>query len=173
MREYASDGRGSGTLAGERRLGRSLLKKCQAQSRELGLGEDFTHMGKRSAQRMQSPRFGPLSMQHGARKAARNRAEHLLAPVGECDLRDVKCHQAIRRTILPNRSGCSNRAWAAAPSASGKVLSMTGRRTNEVYAINTTSGRLLARIKVGAGPHGLCVWPQPGRYSLGHTGILR
>ncbi len=26
---------------------------------------------------------------------------------------------------------------------------------------------------VGAGPHGLCVWPQPGRYSLGHTGILR
>jgi hypothetical protein len=26
---------------------------------------------------------------------------------------------------------------------------------------------------VGSGPHGLCVWPQPGRYSLGHTGILR
>jgi hypothetical protein len=22
-------------------------------------------------------------------------------------------------------------------------------------------------------PHGLCVWPQPGRYSLGHTGITR
>ena len=29
------------------------------------------------------------------------------------------------------------------------------------------------RIPVGGGPHGLCVWPQPGRYSLGHTGILR
>ena len=28
-------------------------------------------------------------------------------------------------------------------------------------------------IPVGAEPHGLCVWPQPGRYSLGHTGILR
>jgi len=26
---------------------------------------------------------------------------------------------------------------------------------------------------VGNGPHGLCVWPQPGRYSLGHTGITR
>ena len=35
------------------------------------------------------------------------------------------------------------------------------------------NGRLLAKIPVGAGPHGLCVWPQPGRYSLGHTGILR
>ncbi|MDX6478627.1 MAG: hypothetical protein QOG29_1214, partial [Gaiellaceae bacterium] len=32
---------------------------------------------------------------------------------------------------------------------------------------------LLARISVGRGPHGLCVWPQPGQYSLGHTGILR
>jgi hypothetical protein len=44
---------------------------------------------------------------------------------------------------------------------------------DEVYAIDTTSGRLLARIKVGKQPHGLCIWPQPGRYSLGHTGILR
>jgi len=42
-----------------------------------------------------------------------------------------------------------------------------------VYAISTRTGRLLARIPVGLGPHGLCVWPQPGRYSLGHTGILR
>jgi hypothetical protein len=42
-----------------------------------------------------------------------------------------------------------------------------------VYAIRTTDGHLLAKIPVGSGPHGLCVWPQPGRYSLGHTGILR
>jgi hypothetical protein len=26
---------------------------------------------------------------------------------------------------------------------------------------------------VGNGPHGAAVWPQPGRYSIGHTGILR
>jgi YVTN family beta-propeller protein len=58
-------------------------------------------------------------------------------------------------------------------SADGKVLWLSGRYSREVYAISTTSGRLLARIPVGAGPHGLCVWPQPGRYSLGHTGILR
>jgi DNA-binding beta-propeller fold protein YncE len=58
-------------------------------------------------------------------------------------------------------------------SADGKVLWLSGRYRSEVYAISTRTGRLLARIQVGAGPHGLCVWPQPGRYSLGHTGILR
>ena len=58
-------------------------------------------------------------------------------------------------------------------SADGKVLWLSGRWNAEVYAISTKDGRLLARIPVGHGPHGLCVWPQPGRYSLGHTGILR
>ena len=58
-------------------------------------------------------------------------------------------------------------------SANGNVLWLSGRYSGVVYAISTVSGRLLARIPVGAGPHGLCVWPQPGRYSLGHTGILR
>jgi len=58
-------------------------------------------------------------------------------------------------------------------SADGKVLWVSGRYNGVVYAISTRNGRLLARIPVGNGPHGLCVWPQPGRYSLGHTGILR
>jgi YVTN family beta-propeller protein len=58
-------------------------------------------------------------------------------------------------------------------SADGKVLWVSGRYSGVVYAISTRNGRLLARIPVGSGPHGLCVWPQPGRYSLGHTGILR
>ncbi len=58
-------------------------------------------------------------------------------------------------------------------SADGKVLWLSGRYNGVVYAISTRDGKLLARIAVGAGPHGLCVWPQPGRYSLGHTGILR
>jgi DNA-binding beta-propeller fold protein YncE len=57
--------------------------------------------------------------------------------------------------------------------ASGKVLWLSGRYDSEVYAISTKTGKLLARIPVGHGPHGVCVWPQPGRYSLGHTGILR
>ena len=58
-------------------------------------------------------------------------------------------------------------------SADGRVLWVSGRHDAEVYAISTRNGRLLARIHVGSGPHGLSVWPQPGRYSLGHTGIMR
>jgi YVTN family beta-propeller protein len=58
-------------------------------------------------------------------------------------------------------------------SADGKVLWVSGRYNGVVYAISTRNGKLLARIPVGSGPHGLSVWPQPGRYSLGHTGILR
>ena len=58
-------------------------------------------------------------------------------------------------------------------SADGKVLWLSARYDAKVYAISTLDGRVLARIHVGYGPHGVCVWPQPGRYSLGHTGILR
>jgi len=58
-------------------------------------------------------------------------------------------------------------------SADGKVLWLSGRYNSEVYAFDTADGRLLARIPVGKGPHGLCVYPLPGRYSLGHTGVLR
>jgi YVTN family beta-propeller protein len=58
-------------------------------------------------------------------------------------------------------------------SPDGKVLWLSGRYNNVVYAISTVTGRLLAEIPVGVEPHGLCVWPQPGRFSLGHTGITR
>ncbi|MEU0008476.1 hypothetical protein ABZ079_30545 [Streptomyces sp. NPDC006314] len=58
-------------------------------------------------------------------------------------------------------------------SADGKVLWLSGRYNAEVYAIDTRTGAELARIRVGGGPHGLAVYPQPGRYSLGHTGIFR
>jgi YVTN family beta-propeller protein len=58
-------------------------------------------------------------------------------------------------------------------SADGKVLWLSGRYNSEVYAIDTRSGRLIARIPVGPSPHGLSLWPQPGRYSLGHTGNMR
>ncbi|MBV8982534.1 MAG: YncE family protein [Acidimicrobiia bacterium] len=58
-------------------------------------------------------------------------------------------------------------------SADGKVLWLSGRYNSVVYAIDTANGNLLARIPVGHGPHGLCVYPQPGRYSLGHTGVFR
>jgi YVTN family beta-propeller protein len=58
-------------------------------------------------------------------------------------------------------------------SANGKVLWLSGRYDASVYAISTDDGHVIATIPVGDGPHGLCVWPQPGRYSIGHTGITR
>jgi YVTN family beta-propeller protein len=58
-------------------------------------------------------------------------------------------------------------------STDGRVLWLAGRYDAEVYAIDTRSGALEARIRVGQGPHGLCVYPQPGRHSLGHTGVFR
>jgi YVTN family beta-propeller protein len=57
-------------------------------------------------------------------------------------------------------------------SVDGKILWLSGRFDNVVYAIDTTSGEVRS-IRVGREPHGLTVWPQPGRYSLGHTGNMR
>jgi YVTN family beta-propeller protein len=57
-------------------------------------------------------------------------------------------------------------------SADGKWLWLSGRYDNVVYAFDTASGDVKI-IPVGKEPHGLTVWPQPGRYSLGHTGNLR
>jgi len=57
-------------------------------------------------------------------------------------------------------------------SADGKTLWLSGRYDHVVYAFDTTTGEATV-IKVGLEPHGLAVWPQPGRYSLGHTGNMR
>ena len=57
-------------------------------------------------------------------------------------------------------------------SADGRTLWLSSRFDDVVYAIDTTNGSV-KKVKVGAEPHGLLVWPQPGRYSLGHTGNLR
>jgi DNA-binding beta-propeller fold protein YncE len=85
-------------------------------------------------------------------------------------------------SLIDFGTGKVSRKWTLSPGASpdmggvsadGKVLWLSGRYDAEVYAIDTQTGRLLARIKVGKGPHGLCVYPQPGRYSLGHTGVFR
>jgi YVTN family beta-propeller protein len=58
-------------------------------------------------------------------------------------------------------------------SVSGHVLWLSGRYNASVYAINARTGKLIRTIPVGLGPHGLSVYPQPGRYSLGHTGVMR
>jgi YVTN family beta-propeller protein len=57
-------------------------------------------------------------------------------------------------------------------SADGKQLWLSGRFDDVVYDIDTATGAIKT-IPVGKEPHGLTVWPQPGRYSLGHTGNMR
>ena len=57
-------------------------------------------------------------------------------------------------------------------SADGKQLWVSGRYDDVVYVFDTANGNV-TRIPVGKEPHGLTVWPQPGRYSLGHTGNMR
>ena len=57
-------------------------------------------------------------------------------------------------------------------SVDGKHLWLSGRFDDVVYDIDTATGAVHT-IPVGMEPHGLAVWPQPGRYSLGHTGNMR
>ena len=57
-------------------------------------------------------------------------------------------------------------------SADGRWLWLSARYDNVVYRFDTRSGEVV-QVKVGQEPHGLTVWPQPGRYSLGHTGNMR
>jgi DNA-binding beta-propeller fold protein YncE len=80
---------------------------------------------------------------------------------------------ATRRPIAKWRIPGGGSPDMGGVSASGRVLWLTGRYDGVLYAISTRTGRLLHRIRVGKGPHGASVWPQPGRYSVGHTGILR
>ena len=59
-------------------------------------------------------------------------------------------------------------------SADGRILWLSGRYDGRgLRDQHAVTGKLLHRIAVGSGPHGMAVWPQPGRYSIGHTGILR
>ena len=57
-------------------------------------------------------------------------------------------------------------------SADGKHLWLAARYDDVIYRFDTSTGAV-AQVKVGSEPHGLTVWPQPGRYSLGHTGNMR
>jgi YVTN family beta-propeller protein len=58
-------------------------------------------------------------------------------------------------------------------TADGTQLWLSGRRDNVVYVFDTRTGKVIHIIPVGLEPHGLAVWPQPGRFSLGHTGNMR
>jgi DNA-binding beta-propeller fold protein YncE len=107
---------------------------------------------------------------------------HGLYPSRDAKVMYVSNRQAGTVSVVSFRTRRVIKTWQlplpASPdmggvSSDGRTLWLSGRYNAVVYAINTANGKLRATIPVGLGPHGLCVWPQPGRYSLGHTGILR
>jgi YVTN family beta-propeller protein len=99
--------------------------------------------------------------------------------------RDAKWLYATNRiagsvSVLDFATGVVHDTWPIGGSpdmgnvtADGTQLWLSGRYNSEVYVVDTATGKLLHKIPVGKGPHGLCVWPQPGRYSIGHTGNTR
>ncbi len=88
---------------------------------------------------------------------------------GSISLIDLATRKVATKWVIPGYSSPD----MGGVSPDGKTLWLSGRYNGEVYAIDTSTGKLRARIKVGKSPHGLCVWPQAGRYSLGHTGNMR
>ena len=88
---------------------------------------------------------------------------------GSISVLDFATRKVVKKWVLPGRTSPD----MGNVSADGKVFWLSGRYDREVYVIDTGDGHLIKRIHVGLGPHGLCVYPQPGRYSLGHTGNLR
>lgn len=88
---------------------------------------------------------------------------------GSISVLDANTGAAITKWTLPG--GASPDMGNV--SADGTQLWLSGRYHRAVYVLSTVDGTLLKTIPVGDGPHGLAVWPQPGRYSLGHTGITR
>ena len=88
---------------------------------------------------------------------------------GSISVVDFSKREVIQKWRLPHRGSPD----MGGISADGTVLWAAGRYNAEVYAMDISTGSLIARIRVGRGPHGLCVYPQPGRYSLGHTGMFR
>ena len=88
---------------------------------------------------------------------------------GSISVVDPRRRRVLRKWRLPG-GGSPDMGGV---SADGRDLWVTGRYNGVLYDISTVTGRLKRRIPVGSGPHGAAVWPQPGRYSLGHTGNMR
>jgi DNA-binding beta-propeller fold protein YncE len=86
---------------------------------------------------------------------------------GTLSLIDFGTRRVVRQWRLPGVPDMGG------VSADGKVLWLSGRRDGTVYAISTETGRLIRTVAVGGALYGLSVYPQPGRYSLGHTGTFR
>ena len=108
----------------------------------------------------------------GKRLYVSNRGTHNLGGVrhgeGSVSVLDLASRKVVATWTIPG-GGSPDMGNV---SAGGEWLWLSGRYDGVVYAFNTTDGSLKT-IPVGGMPHGLTVWPQPGRYSLEHTGNMR
>ena len=108
----------------------------------------------------------------GTRLYVANRGSHLVhGPKnggGSVAVIDFASEQVVARWPVPG-GGSPDMGNV---SADGAWLWLAARYDDVIYRFDTRNGAV-AQVQVGAEPHGLTVWPQPGRYSLGHTGNLR
>ena len=108
----------------------------------------------------------------GTKLYVTNRGTHNLAGVkngeGSITVLDFATAKTLANWTIPG--GGSPDMGNLSPD--GKWLWLSGRYDGVVYAFNTDDGSVKT-IPIGGMPHGLTVWPQPGRYSLGHTGNMR
>lgn len=88
---------------------------------------------------------------------------------GSVSVIDFATNQVIATWTIPG--GGSPDMGSVSPD--GSQFWVSGRYHSEVYVFDTTTGALAMRIKAGGGAHGLTYFPQPGRYSMGHTGNYR
>lgn len=108
----------------------------------------------------------------GTKMYVANRGSHKVhgtphSPYGSVSVIDFHTNKVIAHWSIPG-GGSPDMGNV---SADGKSLWLSGRFDDVVYRFNTVNGSVVS-IPVGLEPHGLTVWPQPGRYSIGHTGIL-
>lgn len=76
-----------------------------------------------------------------------------------------------RQVVATWRTGGSPDMGGVSPD--GSQLWVSGRYNGQVYVVDTSSGKLIKSIAVGNEPHGLAFFPQPGGFSMGHTGNYR
>lgn len=88
---------------------------------------------------------------------------------GTISVMDFATRKLIARWIIPGGGSPD----MGSVSANGRELWISARYGHVVYVFDTQSGKLTHQINVGKGPHGLTYFPQPGRYSVGHTGNYR
>ena len=58
-------------------------------------------------------------------------------------------------------------------SADGSQLWVSNRFQGSVSVIDTATGKVTATVATGAGAHGISLFPQPGRFNVGHNGVYR